>query len=121
MPIELLSRLFSYRGRLSASSFWAAGVAILVTFVVLFVFLETAVGRAATWALYPPFLWSIGALIVKRLHDRDLSAWRLLLLAIPVIGPVWLFVSTALRAGTQGENQYGEDPRLLDTDYFTVG
>jgi uncharacterized membrane protein YhaH (DUF805 family) len=121
MASPLLSRFFSYRGRLSTGAFWTAGVALLAAFVVLFVFLETTVDRAATWALYPPLLWSAGALIVKRLHDRDRSAARLLLLAVPILGPLWLFVSTALRSGTPGENQYGEDPRMTDTDYFTVG
>jgi uncharacterized membrane protein YhaH (DUF805 family) len=115
-----LDTFFSFRGRLSRAAFWGASLLVLAVFVVLFVFLESAAGRTATWILYPPFLWSVLALSVKRLHDRAKSPWWLLIVAIPVLGPLWLFVSLYLRSGTPGENQYGHDPRLENVDYLTV-
>ena len=53
-------------------------------------------------------------------HDRGTSAWWLLAVLVPIIGPIWLFITLALRGGTPSENQYGDDPRLFDADYLTV-
>lgn len=109
-----------FRGRISRTAFWWAGLAACAVFVLLFVFLENVLGRASTLVLYPPLVWVLAALAVKRLHDRGRSSWRLLLVLIPVVGPLWLFVSLVLRSGTPGENQYGEDPRLFGLDYLRV-
>jgi uncharacterized membrane protein YhaH (DUF805 family) len=45
----------------------------------------------------------------RRLHDRDMSAWWLLLMLIPVIGSLILLVIYAL-PGTPGPNRFGPDP-----------
>lgn len=45
----------------------------------------------------------------RRLHDRDMSAWWLLLILVPVIGALILLVLFALR-GTEGPNRFGPDP-----------
>lgn len=45
----------------------------------------------------------------RRLHDRDMSAWWLLLMLIPVIGSLILLVLYAL-PGTPGANRFGPDP-----------
>jgi uncharacterized membrane protein YhaH (DUF805 family) len=120
MASSVLHTFFSFGGRLTRAGYWSALLLLVAVFVVLFVFFESTLGRGATWILYPPALWSALALAVKRLHDRAKSPWRLLLVVIPVLGPLWLFVSLCLRSGTPGENQYGEDPRLQDADYLTV-
>lgn len=112
--------LFVFRGRLARGTIWAAALCVAAAFAVLFVFIESALGRTATWILYPPFAWAMAALCVKRLHDRARSAWWLLVAVIPVLGPLWLFVDLALRGGTPGDNQYGDDPRLVRADYLTV-
>jgi uncharacterized membrane protein YhaH (DUF805 family) len=109
----------SFRGRIERSTFWWSAIALAAVFVVLFVFLETVLGRTSTFALYPPLFWGAAALAVKRLHDRGISAWWLLAALVPIVGPLWLLYSF-LRAGTPGENQYGDDPRLFDADYLTV-
>jgi uncharacterized membrane protein YhaH (DUF805 family) len=87
---------------------------------VSFVFLESALGRSSTWILYPPFLWILTALMVKRLHDWGASAWQILWLLLPIVGPVWLIISMGFRGGTEGNNQYGPDPRLANIDYLKV-
>jgi uncharacterized membrane protein YhaH (DUF805 family) len=110
----------SFRGRIERSTFWCYGLLLGAVFVVMFVFLETTLGRPSTWALYPPLFWGAAALAVKRLHDRGTSAWWLLALLVPIIGALWLCITLALRAGSPGENQYGDDPRLYDADYLTV-
>src|SRR5215831_11377861 len=110
----------SFRGRIARSTFWWSAIALGAAFVVLFVFLEAMLGRASTLVLYPPLLWGAAALAVKRLHDRGKSGWWLAIVLIPILGPLWLFIALGLRAGTAGENQYGDDPRLFDADYLTV-
>jgi uncharacterized membrane protein YhaH (DUF805 family) len=117
---QLANRLLSFEGRLARGTFWAWWVAAGAVFAVLFVFLDAAFGRSATWLLYPPLAWCGVALAVKRLHDRARSPWCLLAAAIPVLGPLWLFVELALRGGTPGDNQYGDDPRQERADYLTV-
>ena len=107
-------------GRVPRSRFWAGAFALAAAFAVLFAGMETLFGRPSTLILYPPFFWLAFVLFSRRCHDLGNSALRLLLVAIPVIGPVWLFVDLALRKGTAGDNQYGPDPRTHGLDYAKV-
>ncbi|MEN4762441.1 MULTISPECIES: DUF805 domain-containing protein [unclassified Chryseobacterium] len=50
------------------------------------------------------------AVSVRRLHDVDKSGWFLLISFIPIIGGIWLLILYCTE-GTQGRNQYGEDPK----------
>lgn len=110
----------SPRGRITRTRFVGGLFLVGAAFFVFFVFLETMIGRGSTLVLYPPFLWSAGVLATKRLHDRGSSAWSLLLLAVPVLGPLWLGVSLCLLRGSAGENQYGQNPHDDKPDYFAV-
>jgi uncharacterized membrane protein YhaH (DUF805 family) len=120
MPSAPIRVYGSFTGRLPRSTFWWAQVALVLGFAVLYVFLERAFGRASTWLLYPPFFWGTAAVSVKRLHDRGQSAWRLLLLLIPVVGPLWWVIALGVRSGTRGDNQYGPDPLAAGVDYLVV-
>ncbi len=83
--------------------------------------------------LYLPLVWVGLALGAKRLHDRDKSAWWLLLfyfvpgilgttadrigggtgIILHIAGfaiTVWAFVELGCLRGTVGPNQYGPDP-----------
>lgn len=111
---------FSFRGRLARRPFWWSSLGLWAVFAILFVFLSNSLGRAATWMLYPPFLWIALALASRRLHDRGKAIGWLLLALIPIIGPLWLIVTMGFRAGTVGDNQYGDDPLLVDVDYLIV-
>ena len=51
------------------------------------------------------------AVLARRLHDSDKSAWWMLLMLLPLVGLV-LIVFTLLK-GTDGENRFGPDPRDL--------
>jgi uncharacterized membrane protein YhaH (DUF805 family) len=87
---------------------------------VLYTFIEATIGRPATLILYPPTLWAMFVLTCKRLHDREQSAWWLLLVVIPVAGPVLLCAWLLLGRGTRGDNRFGPDPRSAGADYLTV-
>lgn len=120
MANKVIRLFFSPRGRAPRSEFWMATITLWTAFVVLFVFLEAGVSRAATWILYPPFLWSLATLSIRRMRDRGRSPWWLLAAAIPVIGPLWLALELGFLRGTPGENQYGPDPLEIGVDYLTV-
>ena len=120
MTHSLIAILFSFKSRLARGPFWWSGLGIWAAFAILFVFFEDSLGRQSTWILYPPFLWILGALIVKRLHDRGRSAASLLWLLLPVLGPLWLVFTLGFRKGTDGDNQFGPDPLLVNVDYLKV-
>lgn len=64
------------------------------------------------------FIWCAAAVSVKRLHDIGRSGWFLLVLAIPVLGPLWLALQLCKR-GVDGRNRYGSDP-MARMDYLKV-
>ena len=74
-------------------------------------------------ALLAASLWPFAAILVKRLHDFNISGWwGFTMLAIPhfdqALGiPYWipyLFVAATLSAlpGRPGDNRFGSDPQL---------
>jgi uncharacterized membrane protein YhaH (DUF805 family) len=50
------------------------------------------------------------AVSVRRLHDRNLSGWLVLMLLVPYLGPLVILVLMML-PGTRGPNRFGPDPR----------
>jgi len=48
---------------------------------------------------------------VRRLHDKNMSGWMILIGLIPFAGFYLLYLYVT--EGTQGPNQYGEDPKGL--------
>jgi len=115
-----LARLFRFRGRIARAKFWWTQILLGAAFIVLFVFLDSTLGRASTLALYPLYFWIALAAMVKRIRDRGKPPAWLLIALIPVLGPLWLFLDLGLLRGTPGENQYGPDPLTIDSDYLTV-
>lgn len=109
-----------WRGRLGRLAFLWRLAATAIVFVVLFVFLQNVASYASTLALYPPFFVVLFSLAVRRLHDSARSAWQLLALIVPVLGPMYLAGLLLFARGTQGDNQYGDDPRSRNRDYLRV-
>ncbi|HUO10211.1 MAG TPA: FAD-binding protein [Phycisphaerae bacterium] len=117
--MQLLHILFSPHGRINRDDFQYAVLLILSVFITLLAG-ANAVGFRATIVLYPPLYWSLFVLSAKRYHDLGRSAGWLLLLVIPVIGPLWVFFTPAIRKGQQFENRFGPLPGREELDYFTV-
>jgi len=117
---RLGSLLFSFRGRLPRSTFWWAAILVGAAFVALMVALEATSGQKASLVLYPPLFWIAAALAVKRLRDRGRRAAWLIVLLVPILGPLWVLVELGFRRGTPGENRYGQDPLEIHGDYLTV-
>jgi uncharacterized membrane protein YhaH (DUF805 family) len=144
---DLFEFLFNATGRINRAKYWRSlmlfGVAGLPVAVILF----TAAGIAApvfvvmlVVVLIPWMIWGF-VIHTERLHDRDKSAWWLLVFyGLPaLLGPVariasfpgspgatlhyilalagfalsiWGFLEIGFLPGTGGSNSYGPDPLL---------
>ena len=131
---------FSFGGRLNRLMWWLVGIAIHFIFMVgFFVALGLAFAGAGRLALTGGLTllggvcWAALAVGSKRLHDRDKSAWWLLLfLVAPIVlhaigrhaaAPggrivglagtaiwLWAVVELGFLPGTAGPNRFGPDP-----------
>lgn len=111
---------FSFQGRVGRRSVWARGTLLVLAFSAAFLLLAATAGRGSTLLLYVPFYWALLGLLTRRLHDRGRSSAFLLLLLLPVLGPLVIAFEVLLRRGTRGENRYGPDPRQAGLDHLTV-
>lgn len=117
---DIMSMLFSFKGRIPRRTYWAYHLATSLIFIVLafaLIFGSSAINDeliiigaiiAAIFAI--PFLWINYALQIKRWHDRDKSGWWVLINFIPYVGGIWSFVENGCLRGTVGNNNYGSDP-----------
>jgi uncharacterized membrane protein YhaH (DUF805 family) len=140
--MSLSQLLFSFQGRLNRKPYWMTAIAITVLVIVLILLALGMVGEREFGAaiavvallviLYIPLIWIGLAVGAKRLHDRDKSAWWLLLFyAVPSVLSgatnriddmgivlhlasfaitVWAIVELGFLRGTPGPNSYGPDP-----------
>lgn len=105
--------LFSFQGRVNRLPFWLFTVtAILVLYfggwlLADFADLPFSVGvdLVALIVLLPAL-----AVQTKRWHDRNKSAWWILINFVPVVGPLWVLVECGALEGTRGKNAFGADP-----------
>ena len=119
--ISRLARLLSSpAGRLPRGEAWRALLLASTLFVLLFLLLDSLTGYASTLLLYPFYLWSLYTIGARRYHDRGKRAAWLLLLLIPLLGPLWVAVELGCLRGSRGENRYGSDPLNTVRDYLTV-
>ena len=104
--------LFSFDGRINRAKYWLAQFifAILGIVVSLLVIL-TAELAIVLWVIYSiVIIWPALAVAVKRWHDRNKSGWWIFIVLIPIIGSIWSFIELGCLKGTDGPNDYGEDP-----------
>ena len=101
-----LTKYVDFQGRARRSEYW------LFFLFNIGVGLITAVisdGLNILWSL-AMFLPSL-AVAVRRLHDRDMSGWWILLALVPLVGVLAILIILALK-GTDGPNRFGVDPIL---------
>lgn len=109
-----LSKYFTWRGRARRAEFWwffllyFGGIFgyILYSVTMKVEVTEEDVGPVVIYmtAMLLPFL----AVMARRLHDKGLTAWLMLLCFIP-FGQIALLILAAL-PGDAGPNNHGEDP-----------
>jgi uncharacterized membrane protein YhaH (DUF805 family) len=141
--MSMTQLLFSFQGRLNRKPYWMTVIATMVIIIVLLLFALILIREhrfefarltlALLVILYIPLIWIGLAIGAKRLHDRDKSAWWLLVfyaapgilstagnrledvgfIILHVISfaiSVWAFVELGCLRGTPGPNRYGPDP-----------
>jgi uncharacterized membrane protein YhaH (DUF805 family) len=120
------SLLFSFQGRINRAKFWLVHVAMWVLVAIVFsVILGSAamssdpqaalqsvgaVGGLILLVVYILALWIGLAIAAKRWHDRNKSAWWILIVFVPVVGPLWYLIECGFLKGTTGANKFGADP-----------
>jgi uncharacterized membrane protein YhaH (DUF805 family) len=106
--------LFSVKGRIPRSAYWAANLIVTIVyyaakFTAAKFIKDTEVVDLVGGVLALPMLWSSIAIQAKRWHDRDKSGWRFFILFIPLVGPIWTFIELGFCRGTDGPNSYGKE------------
>ena len=107
---------FSFTGRINRSAYWLRYVLpIIIISVVVYLIAISAVpntsfrsGLLLIWGILQT--WISLAVAAKRYHDRDKSAWWILIALIPIIGPIWQLIELGFLKGTDGPNRFGADP-----------
>jgi len=114
----------SLDGRIGRGKFWIGILALMVAAFVLSFLLgliglmnvdETGMPVGAGYwigvlILMAVTIWPSICIYGKRFHDRDKSAWWMLIGLVPIVGGIWLLVECGLLQGTDGPNRFGPDP-----------
>jgi uncharacterized membrane protein YhaH (DUF805 family) len=117
-PFTWSGFLFSFKGRIPRSWYWLRYALPYTVLLIVLTALDLALGTfSADWGLglfsglfSLLALWTSLAVAMKRCHDRDRSAWFLLIGLIPIVGGIWLLVELGFLRGTVGDNRFGPDP-----------
>ena len=125
---SVLANYANFNGRARRSEYWwwwLAQVLVVLVLVVPSAAFQTSETNSTSTVTTVLFVaWFVGTIIpnlsvtVRRLHDSNKTGWLYLLNLIPYLGALILLVLTIL-PGTQGENQYGPDPKGINaSDIF---
>jgi uncharacterized membrane protein YhaH (DUF805 family) len=134
MDVDFWSLLFSFPGRINRSKYWIATITYVSVIIALvglgFFFRFDIIFFVIAALVFIAMTVSGVAVGLKRLHDRDMSGWWLLVFyLLPVVldgigrelgntiilslgsaMSVWALIVLGFLRGTPGANQYGPDP-----------
>jgi uncharacterized membrane protein YhaH (DUF805 family) len=125
--------LTSFEGRINRKPFWFSVLALIILEWIVMLVLGAVFGTSmmtgvdsnmppgdaaamATKGMIPIivvsllFLYPALAIYAKRWHDRGKSGWWSLIMFVPLVGAIWFLVECGFLRGTEGPNQYGNDP-----------
>ena len=111
--MNLVQICFSFKGRISRKTYWLMQLLIIVIDIMALIgdpdyFESPEVSPyLLTWLVT---VWAGLAVMAKRWHDRNKSAWWILINLVPIIGILWSFVELGFFRGTTGKNRFGLDP-----------
>jgi len=118
--LTVLKKYAVFEGRARRAEFWWFALFNFIFGMVLQMLfgpvIITAEEGAASPLAFIPVLYMLAILIpsiavaVRRLHDTGRSGWFILLLLIPLVGPIVLIVFYA-QEGASGDNAYGANPK----------
>ncbi len=109
--LDVLKKYAVFTGRARRKEFWMFALINFIISIVL-TYVETLVGGPGIVGM----LYSLGVLIpglavsVRRLHDTSRSGWWLLVVLVPIIGPLVLLFFV-VQDSKPGENQFGPNPK----------
>lgn len=109
---------FSRSGRLSRGIWIFRLIALGILCTAFGLLALQLIGNTGAAFFSSLFLFGFISLSVKRLHDIGASGKQLLMLLIPVLGPVWVFFKL-LKSGLIEDNQFGRSPSR-NMDYTKV-
>lgn len=103
---------FSIEGRISRSTYWFTAIVPYLIFylIAILIYSATRIDHILHVIFNLIFWLMITATTIKRLHDRDKSAWWFFLFFIPIIGQIWALIELGFLGGTVGKNRFGPDP-----------
>jgi uncharacterized membrane protein YhaH (DUF805 family) len=114
--MNLGSLMFSWSGRIGRAQYWMGYGIQLAMIVFGYICLlygeqyQNILALIAAIVVFLPAIWVGLAVMAKRYHDRDKSAWWILIGLIPIVGGIWQLIELGLLKGTEGSNDYGPDP-----------
>lgn len=114
----------SNNGRIGRGKWWMGFVILLIAQLILMAILGSAgmmsvdpvtlQPSSGYWIsmliLFAVMIWPSICLYGKRFHDRNKSAWWIMIAFVPIIGAFWLIIECGFLRGTEGPNDYGQDP-----------
>jgi uncharacterized membrane protein YhaH (DUF805 family) len=135
MDVDFWPLLFGFQGRINRAKYWIATITYISVTIALvglgFFFRFDTIFFIVAAIVFVVLTVSGIAVGLKRLHDRDMSGWWLLVfyllpavldgigraLGVPVVFSlagsaisIWALVVLGFLRGTSGANQYGPDP-----------
>ena len=117
--MALIGRLlFDFRGRISRAMLWWGKLMLFVYYFLVGIPLYALdhyplAQKIVVVLFYFSCVWSYIVLNIKRLHDRNLPGWWLLVALIPVLGFIYCSVQIIFMPGNAGRNRYGLPPKSL--------
>ena len=112
-PTSPLRLFLDPRGRISRRAFWLYGVLAMTGLSLLArALLDIARVQPDRVDIVVALLmfWPAVAISAKRWHDRDRSAWWVLVALVPVVGALWMLLDNGFVRGSAGPNRYGDAP-----------
>ena len=107
----------SFRGRINRRSYWFYSVIpqVVASFVLtgLSFYVDSGHHDLSTFLIISVFgLVFVFVLLtivfqIKRWHDRNKSAWWLLISFIPILGSIWVLIECGFLQGSASSNRYG--------------
>lgn len=128
MVKAIIYLLFSFRGRINRRQWWCGLVVPFPVLLCIGFVIDLTIGFAIDIAAEESpnlalqvllsistilFFWILFALNTKRLHDRNLPGWWMLIMLIPILGFIYCKVQIAFMPGGEGGNIYGPPPKPL--------
>ncbi len=110
--LMVLKKYFVFNGRARRKEYWMFFLFnMIVTMVISFIEGLLGMDGAVTGLYGIAVLIPAIAVGVRRLHDIGKSGWWMLISLVPIVGP-FVFLYFTVKAGDEGSNEYGGDPKL---------